>query len=86
MKDNLLHSMDVTTNVINSLSSSFKLEGDYQHMKSTIHPIISNAMFHREKELLEEERFTTLIALAKVLDDDNIHRAITALKYQLTKK
>ena len=77
------HSRAVTENVVKNLITNFKCEGDYQQMISSIHPIISNAMFHRENELLEEERFKSLITLSRVLDDTNINKAISSLKYQL---
>ena len=43
-------------------------------------------MFARDKEVLELERLTTLIALARTLDDENIHKAYDALNYQIIKR
>ena len=55
-------------------------------LKVMMSPIISNAIFKRENELLEKERFRTLIILARVLNDDNLEKSIEALGYTLTTK
>jgi len=49
-----------------------------------IHPLISNAEFNRVKQELENERFTTLITLARTLDNDNLSKCINALNYSLS--
>lgn len=55
---------------------------DYQ-LKSMISPIIGNAEFHRVNKELENERFKTLIQLARVLDDESMTKAINGLNYTL---
>lgn len=67
-------------------SKWFKFKGDERQLHTQIHPIISNAMYNREKELLEDERFKTLIALARTFDDETVNKAIVALNYQLIVK
>lgn len=51
----------------------------------SIHPIISNVIYHRDNELLEIERMNTIITLARVLDDTNIKLAIEGLKFKIVK-
>lgn len=86
MKNSTAHSLEVTNQIMEAVVSTFKVEGELNQMKVQIHPIIGNAMFHRDKELLEIERFRTLIALSRALDDQSIEAAIKALRYQLTVK
>lgn len=52
-------------------------------LKSSIHPIIGNAEFKRVNQELENERFSTLIKLARALDDENMTKVINALDYSL---
>ena len=59
---------------------------DKKQIKPQILPIISNQIFAYETELLEIERFNTLIKLARVLDDTNLQIAIKALNYTLAIK
>ena len=51
--------------------------------KVEMHPIIANAMYARELKTLENERLTTLVQLARVLDDENMTKAINGLGYVL---
>lgn len=59
---------------------------DEYQLAISLDPIISNACYHRELEVLERERFKTLIALSRTLDDDNLEKTITALNYKITLK
>jgi hypothetical protein len=77
---------NITNNIINNIIKDYNLPINLTQVKTQIHPIISNAIFARDKELLEKERFETLITLAKVLDNQNIEVAVKALKYKLTIK
>jgi hypothetical protein len=87
MKSNNDDSSEVCNNVIKVVTSEyFKFKGDTRQLHTQMHPIVSNAMYKRENELLEQERFKVLITLARTLDDENVNKAIVALKYQLTVK
>lgn len=86
MKTNFEQSKLVVNEIVDNILPSFKLKGDKQQIKSMIHPIIANEMYKREIELLEIERFDTLISLSRSLDNENLKKSIIALKYQLTIK
>ena len=72
----------ISEQIVDNLST-FGEQIDSHQFKLNIHPIISNAIYARDKELLEQERFNTLIKLARVLDDTNLDIAIKALNYKL---
>ena len=86
MKKSIEQSLEVTNQIMETVIAKFEVEGDLNQMKVQIHPIIANTMYQRDKELLEKERFTTLITLARTLDDTNIEAVIKALRYELTIK
>lgn len=86
MKKASEQSRETTNQIVETLISNFKVEYDISQMKAQIHPIIANAMYQRDKELLENERFETLITLARTLDNTNILSVVKALKYELTVK
>ena len=48
-----------------------------------ISPSVSNAMFARDKEILENERLKTIVTLARTLKDKDLAKAIEALGYTL---
>lgn len=54
-----------------------------QNMSTRIAPFIGNVMYEREQDLLEHERFITLMRLSKVLDEKQMTEAINYLKYEL---
>lgn len=83
MKNSFDHSSDVTDEIMKYVISNYEITGDVKQIKLEIHPIISNAMYFRENDVLEKERFKTLITLARALDDENLQKAIDALKYKL---
>ena len=78
--------LETTKLIMDHVIPNHKFEGDPNQLKISLHPQISNAMFARDKEVLELERLTTLITLARTLDDVNLHKAYDALNYQITKK
>ncbi len=84
MKDSFEQGLEATKQIMETVIAKFEVEGNLNQMQLQIHPIISNVLSHRDKEVLEAERFKTLIALSRALDDENINKAITALKYELT--
>ena len=86
MKKSIEQSLEVTSQIIETVIAEFEVEGDLNQMKVQMHPIIANAMYQRDKELLEKERFETLIALARTLDNTNIEAVVKALRYELTIK
>ena len=85
MKRATEQSAEVVNEIMNIIST-FKIEGDPKQLKTSIHPVISNAMFHRENELLEQERLETLVTLSRTFDDENMRKAVKALRYQITLK
>jgi hypothetical protein len=86
METSTEESLKITNEIMQSVIPLFKFEGDLNQMKIQIHPIIANGMYHRDKKLLEKERFETLITLARTLDNTNIEAVVKALGYQLTVK
>jgi hypothetical protein len=78
-------SKETTSQIMQTVISNFDVQGDLNQMEKNIHPIISNAMFQRDKDLLQQERFETLIILSRTLDDISISKCIDALGYKLTK-
>jgi hypothetical protein len=49
-----------------------------------IAPKVSNALYQRDKEIIEDERMKTLITLAQTLKGKQLHKAIEALGYRIT--
>ena len=49
-------------------------------------PNISNALYARDKEVLENERLKTIVTLARTLKDKDLAKAIDALGYTLNVK
>ena len=85
METNTEYSYELTKDIYQRLfTAGFEIGGDKLQVLSTIHPIISNGIFRRENAILEKERFGTLIALARTLEGENLHKAIIALQYQIT--
>ena len=75
---------EVVDAVLKDIANHKKGGYDQHQLNVMLQPTISNAIFHRDKEVLEHERFKTLIALARVLDDENMEKAIIGLNYTLT--
>jgi len=59
---------------------------DGRQLATSLHPYISNAMYEHRNEVLQKERMETLITLARTLDNENIMKAVEALKYEITIK
>ena len=51
-----------------------------------IHPILANAEYHRVQKELENERFVTLVKLARAFDDETLSKCINVLGYTLNVK
>jgi hypothetical protein len=64
----------------------FKIQGEPNQFTVQIDPLISNMVFNREKELLQEERFLTIIRLSKHITDEGMLKNIEILGYELTMK
>lgn len=79
-------SKPVTKKVVELMTEHFGVTTDERQVAASVHPLISNAMFKRDQELLEQERMETLIALSRVLDNESIIKAVTALHYSVTVK
>jgi hypothetical protein len=78
--------LETTKSIMEHVIPNHKFDGDPKQLQISIHPQIANAMFARDKEVLELERLTTLITLARTLDDENLHKAYDALNYQIIKR
>ena len=70
---------------IEKLAETFNIDKNNQ-FKIQILPIISNAIYARENDLLEQERFQTIIKLSRVLNDEEIIKAIDGLGYGVSLK
>lgn len=68
------------------LSGNLSAKANLNQLKTGMMPYISNAIFQRENEVLEQERLRTLVALARVFDDEQVGKAMSVLKYSLVIK
>lgn len=75
---------EIVKQIVEKTHSEFNTN-DYQ-LSSMIHPILSNAEFDRVQKELENERFATLIKLARVFDEETLSKTINALGYTLNIK
>ena len=55
---------------------------DYQ-FTSNVHPLVSNYAYNRVQKELENERFVTLIKLARAFDEETLNKCINVLGYTL---
>ena len=76
--------LETTNQIIESVVSQFQIKGNLNQMKIQIHPIISNAIFARDNELLEAERFRTIQHLARVFNDKDMEQIVKCLEFHLT--
>ena len=74
---------EIVDSVIKDVDTHRKNKYKQSQLKVMLQPTISNALFNRDKEILEAERFTTLVSLARVLDDENMKKAVIGLNYKL---
>jgi len=81
-EDALVISQEIMERVVEKAMHEPTADELYQ-AKVEIHPMISNAMYKRELKSLENERFSTLIKLARALDDESMSKAINGLGYDL---
>ena len=75
---------EIVKQIVEKTHSEFNTN-DYQ-LSSMIHPILGNAEYHRVQKELENERFVTLVKLARVLDDETLSKCIDVLGYTLNVK
>lgn len=75
---------EVAKLIAEEILPSFKPNGSINQFKVQTHPIISNFVHQRDKDILENERFETLVTLSRTIDDnDLLRKMINALKYKL---
>ena len=72
---------EVIKEIIEKVHSEYNTN-DIQ-LLTMIDPIISNHEFKTINKVMENERFSTLVKLARVLDDENMSKAIQSLGYTL---
>jgi hypothetical protein len=75
-----------TAKEITEIAVTFEIKGQPMQFTSSIAPIISNVIYNREKEILKEERFRTIIRLAKNHNEDIVLALISNLEYEITVK
>lgn len=76
----------VVDEILDIFINNFQFKGNVNQIKASIHPVIANSMFKRDKELLQKERLETLITLSRTLDNQNIEAVINALNYEIVLK
>lgn len=87
MNKSFNESLAVTKQAVSVVNKQHELSAlTSKQLETEIHPIISNAFYKRENELLEEERFLTLVSLSRSMNDEEMKRIYSALNYQITKK
>lgn len=84
MKTNSELGLEISNKIIEEVIPNFKVDGDLHQMKIQIHPIISNVLYNRSNEIIEAERFRTLINLSREFNDEDMQRVIKSLGYKLT--
>ena len=75
---------EIVKQIVEKSHSEFNTD-DYQ-LSVMIHPIVGNAEFNRVQKELENERFVTLIKLARVFDNETLSKTINVLGYTLNVK
>lgn len=85
LKDTAQLGFEISDHIIKSVIIGYKPKGDLNQMKTSMAPIIANALSRRVDAVLEQERFDTLIALAKILEKPTLYRAIEELGYKLVR-
>jgi len=83
MQTNFESSRDLTSKAIAHLKEGFDLKGEEHQIKVSTHPIIANAMYAREKEVIGNERLKTLTKLARNLEDDELEKMVGILGYKV---
>jgi hypothetical protein len=87
MSKNMDLSWKIAKEITEIAVGNFEIKGEPRQFTSSIAPSISNAIFNREKELLQEERLLTIIKLSKTVEnEDSILHIIKGLGYELTAK
>lgn len=85
MKHNLQNRFEeqqkIVDEIVETTHSEFNTNDRQLH--AMIHPILGNSEYDRVNKELENERFKTLINLARVLDDENMTKAINSLNYSI---
>lgn len=91
--DNFHKGQEITNNIVSFLIKHDYITDDFEErkgdsnvyaMKASIHPMISNAMYQREKEVREQERLLALINLSKGIDDTGLlFNLVTMLGYKV---
>ncbi len=68
-------SYNVSKEIISRTHDSDSMETkDFNQLASSVHPLVSDYVYNRVKKELENERFSTLIKLSRVLDDELLVR------------
>lgn len=79
---------EIAKTIVSHVMANFRTDWDIEHdryqMNVQIHPIISNAIYERDKNLLEIERMETLVTLSRTIqDNEELKRIVRALKYKV---
>jgi hypothetical protein len=84
MKKSSEQGLEITNQIMESITSQFEIQGDVNQIKAQIHPVISNAIFERDKELLEAERFRIIQHLSRIFNNEDMERVVKCLRLRLT--
>lgn len=57
-----------------------ELNSEQRQIATDLHPTIANAVYGHQKKILNAQKLDSIIALARVLDDENLEKALTALQ------
>lgn len=71
---------------VTEVAINCEIKVEPREFTSSIAPIISNQIYKREKELLEEERFRTIIRLSMYHGEDVVLGLIKNLEYEINTK
>lgn len=70
---------------VTEIGVQFEIKGEPSQFTSSIAPIISNAIYNREKEILEAERWDTVRVIAITFPNAIFLDTMKELGYKLTK-
>lgn len=86
IKSSTEFAFDIADKCLNDINSFLQPNLNRQTLKAILAPSISNAVFVRQKEIVEKERLDTLIVLSKNIESfDEIYKLFNALGYKLEK-
>jgi hypothetical protein len=89
MKNCTEESFIISDKIVNKIEDFFNEKvsiGKRQQIKSSISPEISNVMFNRENDIIEEERLRVIYSISNCLEYVDFKNCIINLKYKISLK